>query len=813
MSDIKKWMKIVESVSPVLASQSPSVNMERDSVVALGPRVGGGVGRFVKFTGNGGALIDVKGVVREFADGDFSPLDRSTETGNDWFHMSVTDDTLGTSNSSPEFKPGDMVKIADVYGTVIGPGFGVFIGYGTTGEDCIILFDGKQIVVPVENVASVLEQDAKDNFSETDNDGTLSPMSLGSDNVKIEQPQTGMSVQEPTMDHKDEFTKWMEAVEEALTGEIQPAPDMNTDAACGCGEWNCPVCFPDQEGLLGGTDHNHNADMDVDMTFSDDHMHEPNIVYGEEDFTEVPMEEEPQEFEQQPRSKDGRGVKLGDIVQKTEYRKVGQDSPMTYGEDNLDEDIPLDADEEDYGKAGRYAQDHFGNLGEDEDFEQKDEMISSIEYMQSMGLSKSPEAYTREELELMPMQDVKAHYDQVMGTVTESIVDEELIDESTLSKLIGKQKGGQLLVQWLHRKHKLSNEAELVPASFNERIFWKQFKSNPDDFVIISGSGGVAGIKPSIEYIQYMQQKFAAKKKVYNPSGDANLQYQAIAFTDSGEKIDPALLQAAPKDGEEPDYDKFRSVDPTVIKARMGLHHGRDSQNPDNVFNLIAEQIGGIRTVWISGFENAKDAGPGKGSVERDKIAQRSEIGAERPAPRDRDETGARKPPEGKETKGRVTFRQPEPPEDNDINLKESVMNEVDKDVAAMLNSLKKYDMLAESAAPVLGMVTLGEKKKPDADGDGVPDWADKKPGEDDHEKVDEEGNPWEKLAKKDDEKKEGETSKTHKGGTVTQTKSGLQHKGTYGGEKDSVKEGADPEVLEWMQRFANLGNMKGYGR
>lgn len=28
----------------------------------------------------------------------------------------------------------------------------------------------------------------------------------------------------------------------------------------------------------------------------------------------------------------------------------------------------------------------------------------------------------------------------------------------------------------------------------------------------------------------------------------------------------------------------------------------------------------------------------------------------------------------------------------------------------------------------------MAEKKKPDADGDGVPDWVDKKPGEDDHE-------------------------------------------------------------------------------
>jgi hypothetical protein len=31
----------------------------------------------------------------------------------------------------------------------------------------------------------------------------------------------------------------------------------------------------------------------------------------------------------------------------------------------------------------------------------------------------------------------------------------------------------------------------------------------------------------------------------------------------------------------------------------------------------------------------------------------------------------------------------------------------------------------------------VGEEKKPDKDGDGVPDWADKKPGEDDHAKKD----------------------------------------------------------------------------
>jgi hypothetical protein len=47
-------------------------------------------------------------------------------------------------------------------------------------------------------------------------------------------------------------------------------------------------------------------------------------------------------------------------------------------------------------------------------------------------------------------------------------------------------------------------------------------------------------------------------------------------------------------------------------------------------------------------------------------------------------------------------------------------MENVDKDVAAMLASLKKYDILKESVAPVLGMQTLGEKKG------GKPEWLEK---------------------------------------------------------------------------------------
>lgn len=109
-------------------------------------------------------------------------------------------------------------------------------------------------------------------------------------------------------------------------------------------------------------------------------------------------------------------------------------------------------------------------------------------------------------------------------------------------------------------------------------------------------------------------------------------------------------------------------------------------------------------------------------------------------------------------------------------------MENVDKDVAAMLQSLKKYDKLVESCAPVLGMktVTMNEKKKPD--------FLDVDKDEDKKEPM--------TKALKDKEKKDDKKPDFLKKD-----------------DKEDVKEGADAEVLAWMSRFSKLGNMKGYGR
>ena len=136
------------------------------------------------------------------------------------------------------------------------------------------------------------------------------------------------------------------------------------------------------------------------------------------------------------------------------------------------------------------------------------------------------------------------------------------------------------------------------------------------------------------------------------------------------------------------------------------------------------------------------------------------------------------------------------------------IMENVDKDVAAMMKSLKKYDMLVESCAPVLmarPKPYVAEKKEIEED------------DVEEKDEVEESGKPWEADKEEKKVEKTGDKAKTHKGGEVTKTEKGLVHKGTYGSdkkkEKEEVEESADPEVLAWMKRFASLGNMKGYGR
>jgi len=131
---------------------------------------------------------------------------------------------------------------------------------------------------------------------------------------------------------------------------------------------------------------------------------------------------------------------------------------------------------------------------------------------------------------------------------------------------------------------------------------------------------------------------------------------------------------------------------------------------------------------------------------------------------------------------------------------KGKVMENVDKDVAAMLESLKKYDILKESVAPVLGMKTLGEKKEKVEEYYYYKDPKNNK------------GDAFDKAEDDAAKKKKKEQDldwKKHKKGKLKEDETEDDKED----DKEKVDEGADTEVLDWLKRFSKLGNMKGYGR
>lgn len=137
---------------------------------------------------------------------------------------------------------------------------------------------------------------------------------------------------------------------------------------------------------------------------------------------------------------------------------------------------------------------------------------------------------------------------------------------------------------------------------------------------------------------------------------------------------------------------------------------------------------------------------------------------------------------------------------------KETTMKNVDKDVAAMLQSLKKYDTLKESVAPVLAARPRLSEKAVDTDnedtieGDEIPV---KEAGPAKHEipaaQRKAKGGDW-KTTTADLEKDASKSPTTKKGLEDLKSKTG-------------IKEEADPDVLQWMSRFSKLGNTKGYGK
>lgn len=402
------------------------------------------------------------------------------------------------------------------------------------------------------------------------------------------------------MDQRDEFSKWMGTIVDALAGKDMDSTMSNDQQGCNCQQWDCNTCFPETgaqiEPEVGGIemtmqpDENHSLSGDCpNCGYSHDGHHETEefeVPMDEDDglMTNELVDEEDSDFNEQPKpsyekGKNG-GVKLGSIVQNTRLEPTdGHNSPLSLGDDNLDEEQDDYVAGHDYENDSPIAQRGYRDEGTILDPDEAMEMIDSILSMQGMGLSKSSSSYTEHDLANLNPVQLKKCYDEVMGTVSE--------DDMSMD-------------------------------------------TNSDNMGMSMGSGST---------------------------------------------------------GEQPHY------------------------------------------------------APGTA---------------------------------------------PTMPESTNYN-REMTMENVDKDVAAMLKTLKAYDKLNEAFVPIsMPRKQIKEEEKED-------------------------GNPWEKLGKEFTSKNpDKEEHDTETGGHVKRTDKGLQHKAA---DKKKVDEGVDPEVLEWMQRFAKLGKMNNFNR
>lgn len=163
---------------------------------------------------------------------------------------------------------------------------------------------------------------------------------------------------------------------------------------------------------------------------------------------------------------------------------------------------------------------------------------------------------------------------------------EALLDESTLSKMIGNTPGGQSLVRYLHRQHKLGNMAEYETVPLSVKNVAVSIKRNRDNFAICVGTHGVAGVKP-LE---------ADWNNSNNPERDGTMRY--------------VLVWATADAPAEQEIRKFRFGRTDATGGTSGMEGGAP-----NIFQVIRDRIGPLQA-----FYRAPEA------LERGKMSTRADL-------------------------------------------------------------------------------------------------------------------------------------------------------------------------------------------
>jgi len=185
----------------------------------------------------------------------------------------------------------------------------------------------------------------------------------------------------------------------------------------------------------------------------------------------------------------------------------------------------------------------------------------------------------------------------LVDDIFKSQLEEAILDESTLAKLLGQTPGANQLVHALHSRHKLASGGlrnrpghqnidpnyEEIPA--DTKNIAVTIKSNKDNFCIIVGTNGVAGVKPEEKRWDQSRSK----------ERDTTLPYVVVWSTG---------------DGAESEIAKYRM-------GRMDATGGSSAMEggAPNLFQVLRDRIGPVVRAYRA-----------TGAVERAKVKTRQTI-------------------------------------------------------------------------------------------------------------------------------------------------------------------------------------------
>jgi hypothetical protein len=502
------------------------------------------------------------------------------------------------------------------------------------------------------------------------------------------------------MDQREQFSKWVQAVEEALSGKASISESIPTleGGDCACAQWNCPKCFPEEEEgcpacgqtspvcPVCGQSHTNQSGK----------MSPMSMPYGEKK-TEGSMTSE---F-------DGE---LDELAEPTLQSYVDKAGNRSNGMDSAN--ARLDTIR---GTAGSYPV-----PGYDEDPMYATDIGDNIREPDDFNMDNGPYG---------------GRHDDYQSNLTARGFEEDSEPEVKPSYDKGLDGKGQKLGHIVQRfEPMVGADAEGEESPFTDADL---------------------------------------DEEEYNGYGPTDQQQSEIESS-KDPVINPAMAN--------PD------VDAIMYMQAAGLSMSQDHYPEEELYTLTPDQLQKVKAEVMGGQQAPMD---------EDDQMQNPPV-ATAGAPGGMQSASAAPSSGGQYAPGTA----PTMPEGIQRG---NTMENVDSDIARVMKGFAKYDTLKASKSIV------SEKKG------GKPEWLEdkeKEAEEKEGKKVDEKSeNPWANLGK--DDKKDGKSSKTAKGGEVTKTETGLKHKGTYGSDKKEVKESSevDPEVLSWMARFSKLGNMKGYGR